>query len=259
VSIDWFTFGAQIANFLVLVWLLKIVLYRPIVRAMEARERHIVERQREAQQREQQAQAVRSDYQERLERLESEREQREREARAEVERARTELLDAARAEVEHTRRSWQEALAAEQAEYGRELRRRLADGLCQVARAVVGGLAGRDLERQVIASFVERLGRLEPQALERLRSGLAGERTEVTVSTAFAIDDEQRAALRAAVRAALGDGVEVRFERRDDRLCGVALATGAQAIEWSVDDYCEQLAEAIGLDAQGALAVGRTG
>ena len=40
-SIDWFTFTAQIINFLVLVWLLSHFLYKPIVNAMNDRQARI--------------------------------------------------------------------------------------------------------------------------------------------------------------------------------------------------------------------------
>ena len=39
--IDWFTVVAQVINFLVLVWLLKRFLYRPILHAIDAREKRI--------------------------------------------------------------------------------------------------------------------------------------------------------------------------------------------------------------------------
>ena len=39
--IDWFTVGAQALNFLVLVWLLKRFLYKPILNAVDAREKRI--------------------------------------------------------------------------------------------------------------------------------------------------------------------------------------------------------------------------
>ena len=39
--IDWFTVGAQGINFVILVWLLKHFLYKPILGAIDAREKHI--------------------------------------------------------------------------------------------------------------------------------------------------------------------------------------------------------------------------
>jgi F-type H+-transporting ATPase subunit b len=39
--IDWFTVGAQALNFLVLVWLMKRFLYKPILDAIDEREKRI--------------------------------------------------------------------------------------------------------------------------------------------------------------------------------------------------------------------------
>src|SRR5271155_1747633 len=39
--IDWFTVGAQALNFIILVWLLKRFLYKPILDAIDAREKRI--------------------------------------------------------------------------------------------------------------------------------------------------------------------------------------------------------------------------
>ncbi|MEQ8493043.1 MAG: F0F1 ATP synthase subunit B, partial [Gammaproteobacteria bacterium] len=53
--IDWFTVAAQAINFLVLVWLLKRYLYRPILAAVDAREARVMARLTEAQLREREA------------------------------------------------------------------------------------------------------------------------------------------------------------------------------------------------------------
>ncbi len=39
--IDWFTVGAQALNFVILVWLMKRFLYKPILDAIDAREKRI--------------------------------------------------------------------------------------------------------------------------------------------------------------------------------------------------------------------------
>ncbi|MDX1267190.1 MAG: hypothetical protein R3311_07500, partial [Oceanisphaera sp.] len=39
--INWFTVGAQVLNFLILVWLMKRFLYQPILNAIDAREKRI--------------------------------------------------------------------------------------------------------------------------------------------------------------------------------------------------------------------------
>ena len=58
-SIDWITVAAQIANFLVLVWLLKRFLYRPILDGIDAREAEIAARMGEAAKAREKAEAIR--------------------------------------------------------------------------------------------------------------------------------------------------------------------------------------------------------
>ena len=41
--IDWFTVGAQALNFIILVWLLKRFLYKPMLSAIDAREKRIAQ------------------------------------------------------------------------------------------------------------------------------------------------------------------------------------------------------------------------
>jgi len=47
-SVDWVTVAAQIGNFLVLVWLLKRFLYKPILNGIDAREAEIATQMGEA-------------------------------------------------------------------------------------------------------------------------------------------------------------------------------------------------------------------
>jgi len=54
--IDWFTVGAQALNFLVLVWLLKHFLYKPILNAINAREKGIASKLADADTKQKEAQ-----------------------------------------------------------------------------------------------------------------------------------------------------------------------------------------------------------
>ena len=61
--IDWFTVGAQVVNFLILVVLLKKFLYGPITQAMAAREAKIQAQITEAETRRQEATATEAEVQ----------------------------------------------------------------------------------------------------------------------------------------------------------------------------------------------------
>ena len=60
--IDWFTVGAQVLNFLILVWLMKRFLYQPILRAIDAREERIAKELADAQARRIEAQKEHDEF-----------------------------------------------------------------------------------------------------------------------------------------------------------------------------------------------------
>src|SRR5271165_4865540 len=61
--IDWFTVGAQVLNFLILVWLLKHFLYKPILNAVDAREKRIAAELADADAKKTEAQKERDEFQ----------------------------------------------------------------------------------------------------------------------------------------------------------------------------------------------------
>src|SRR5471032_1139093 len=61
--IDWFTVGAQALNFLILVWLMRRFLYRPILNAIDAREKKIAAELADAAAKKLEAQKDRDEFQ----------------------------------------------------------------------------------------------------------------------------------------------------------------------------------------------------
>ena len=60
--IDWFTVGAQAVNFLVLIWLMKRYLYKPILQAIDAREQRIAAELADADARKAEAKKERDEF-----------------------------------------------------------------------------------------------------------------------------------------------------------------------------------------------------
>src|SRR5665213_1549027 len=61
--IDWFTVGAQALNFIILVWLLKRYLYKPILNAVDAREQKIAAELADADEKKAEAKKDRDEFQ----------------------------------------------------------------------------------------------------------------------------------------------------------------------------------------------------
>jgi F-type H+-transporting ATPase subunit b len=74
--IDWFTVVAQIINFLILVWLLKRFLYKPILNAIDAREKKIAKELADADAKKAEALKEREEFQHKNEELDQQRKMR---------------------------------------------------------------------------------------------------------------------------------------------------------------------------------------
>src|SRR5215510_12857702 len=108
--IDWFTVVAQSINFLLLVWLLKRFLYRPILSAMDAREQRITAQLHDAEALKQEAEAQSKDLRAASEEFARRKQALFDEAKAEADTTRERLSEEARHEIQSLRRKWHETL-----------------------------------------------------------------------------------------------------------------------------------------------------
>jgi F-type H+-transporting ATPase subunit b len=240
-NIDWFTFVAQIVNFLLLVALLRWLLYDPIVSAMREREQRIAGRLEEANQARSRADAKVSEYEEKLHQLEQQREQRQQEARDEAQRERQRLLREAHDEVDQRRQRWREAYEREQEDFLSDLRRHAGEMGLEAARRTLSELAGADLEREMYETFSARLRHLDGGERDKLVQHLGDGQGEVAIRTAFDVDEDRCQQLRSAVREALEKDVPVCFEHAPGLICGLELDIGGYRFGWSVHDFLRDL------------------
>src|ERR1700736_5749722 len=112
--IDWFTVAAQITNFLLLVWLLKRFLYKPILGAMDAREQRIAAQLRDAETQKSEAEVQSKRLREAREEFERQKQALLSQAKAEAEATRQRLTEQARDEIVTLRLKWREALREEE-------------------------------------------------------------------------------------------------------------------------------------------------
>lgn len=244
-QIDWITVVAQIANFLVLVWILQRLLYRPVVRAMDRRAAAIRARFDEAARREAEAAAETERLQAERQALAARRDEMLRETRAEAQALREQLETEAREAVAERRRNWEEQLDREQATFLAEVRREAATHVARLARRVLGDLASAPLEAAIADSFIDRLRGLKAETLDDLRAEAEASGGRVHVTSAFDLPEDLRARLLTAVRETLDPQAEISFARDPDLICGIRLRLRGKTLQWSVDAYLDELQQEI--------------
>lgn len=235
---DWPTLVFQVINFLILVWLLKHFLYGRIIRAMDERQARIAAQLEEAQQKKAEAEKLAEELREKNEKLDATREQLLAEMRQQVEAERKGLLAKARDEVERTRRGWLEGLQREKDALITDIRQRVLQETCTVARCALADMANAQLERQLAEAFAVRLEELPDEQLHSLRPEADG---KLVLRSAFELPDDLKSRLADLVRKRFGEGVNVAFETSPQPICGLELASGSQKLAWSLDSYLDDL------------------
>ncbi|MBW4935321.1 F0F1 ATP synthase subunit B family protein [Marinobacter sp. F4206] len=234
-SIDWITVIAQIANFLVLVWLLKRFLYQPILNGIDAREAEIAERMGEAEKARRKAVAAEADFVARKNKLLVEDAAIVDAAIKEAERQRDALLAETHQKLEQEHKDWQRHLQREQQKFTAELYRAGADTLYQLVRKALRDLADDQLEERIALHVT---AKLEPMAPDLLAA--AGRAEEAIASTHVSLSEGAQATLVRAL-ADLMPGIPIRFQVDDDQAPGLVLRIGSTQVAWTVDSYTEEL------------------
>ncbi len=200
--IDWFTVAAQVVNFLILVWLLKRFLYKPILRAIDAREQEIAATLADAEAKKAEAQKERDEFQHRNETFDEQRTALLRQATDEATGERERLLDQARQDSEALRTERQGALQREQQHLNAEIARRTREEVFAIANKTLTDLAGISLEARITEVFARRLRALDDDEKEDLAKAIETICEPVLVRSAFELPAEQRAAIQTALNAA---------------------------------------------------------
>ena len=248
-NIDWFTFTAQIINFLVLLALLKRFLYGPILKAIAEREAEIRSRFEEVDEERTTAEAARHDYENRTEELAHAKQQLLADAADDVDRWRTERLDEAKEEVETSRADWFGALDRERSQLRADLLEQYQRDGVRLAEGVLSCLAGADVEQLVIDSFLNRLrqGELSHVPWD------TGE--PVTVRSAFELSDLQQQQLRSGLELHGFDAENIQFRVDESLICGIEVRTSDHQISWNARESLDWLAAEFARDLDHTLAV----
>lgn len=239
--IDWFTVVAQVLNFLVLVWLMKRFLFKPIVHAIDERENRIAKELADADAKKAEAQQERDEFQHKNEELDQQRALLLSQATDEAQAERQRLLDEARKAAVALSSKRQQALRNEAHHLYQAIGRRTQQEVFAIARKALTDLAGTSLEERMVDVFVRRLRELDEEEKELLVSALNASASHVIVRTTFDLPPAQCAATEGAIQEALGPEAQVQFETAPDLISGIVLTANGQKVAWSIEDYLASL------------------
>ena len=244
--IDWFTVAAQAVNFLILVWLLKRFLYKPILDAIEQREKGIAGQLAQAEAKKAAAEKDRNDLQGKNEAFDRQRESLLKKAVDEAGAERGRLLDEARRDADALRSKRQDSLRDEQRNLSQEIACRTQQQVFAVARRALADLADASLEQRMAEMFVRRLRALTSPAKEEFAAAFKSSNQPPRVRSAFDLPPEERSEIERAIQETFATQTHVQFATSPDLIGGIELTAGGRKVAWSIADYLVTLEKSVG-------------
>ena len=226
--IDWFTVGAQALNFIILVWLLKRYLYKPILNAVDTREKRIAAQLADADAKRADAQKERDAFEHKNADFDQQRAGLLSKAKQEASAERQRLLDEARAAADALSAGRQEALRSDAVNLDQAIRRQTQQEVFAIARKALADLASASLEARMSEVFTQRLRSMDSKAKEGFAKALATAPQPALVRSVFDLPEAQRAAIQQTANEVFSTDVQLRFETSPDLISGIELSASGQ-------------------------------
>ncbi|MEO8870096.1 MAG: F0F1 ATP synthase subunit delta [Granulicella sp.] len=239
--IDWFTVGAQALNFIVLVWLLKRFLYKPILNAVDTREKLIAAELADAAAKKADAKQESDTFHRKNETFDQQRAALLSKATSEAAAERQRLLDEARKAADALSAKRLDAMRADAQTLNAAIRRRTQHEVFAIARKALADLAGASLEDRIAEVFTRRLQAMDGKAKAGFAEAFKTTREPAIVRSAFDLPAAQRSAIQKALNEAFSANLKLRFETAAELVGGIELSASGQKISWSIADYLGSL------------------
>ncbi|HEX7649452.1 MAG TPA: F0F1 ATP synthase subunit delta [Noviherbaspirillum sp.] len=223
---DWTTFALEVINFLVLLWILKRFLYRPVLAAIDAR-RDAVSRQEESlQTRQREAEALKSQYEALLKAWPQERDEARRRLDEELSRQKAAGRETIRRELDAERETVSARMAVAAATKEAEVSAHAIETAYRRVSEMLQRLASPAITLRIVDVFLEDLPQLGDADRAMLSKAAMSAEHNVVIETAHAIGDETRQRLSRGLSDASGTTPAPAFEVRPELIAGIRVSFG---------------------------------
>jgi F-type H+-transporting ATPase subunit b len=235
-ELNWSTFVLEIINFLILVWILKRFFYQPVLAVIARRRAGIEKTRADALQLQDEARALREQYENRLAAWDTERRAAREQLAKEIETERAQRLQALSGELaqERERSAIVEQRRLDNLE--RQLEQTALDQGAQFATRLLSLAAGPALQEKLLDLLQQQLDTLSAPRLDELRSSAGTAPDGIQVTSAFALETSMRQRLEQALGACLAIPLAFQYREDPELLAGVRITVGAWVLHANLKD-----------------------
>ncbi len=240
-SINWFTVIAQVINFLILVWLLKRFLYKPILNAIDEREKRIAAQIKDADDKKAVAEKEQADFKKRNEDFDAQKKDLTDKAVADANAQKDKLVEDAKNEANTLRSNLEKEIKEKQESDMLTNADKTQQQVFAITKKALKEMASSSLEEQSVNTFIKRLLSLNGDEKQQLITSFKSKADSILVKSAFDLPAAQQAAINDAVNEALETKAQLQFTTSPELISGIELTTNGYKLAWSFAEYLQSL------------------
>ena len=247
-QINWFTVIAQVINFLVLVWLLKRFLYKPILKAVDDREKKIAAHVKDSNHLKEEAKKEQDDFAKKNADFDKQKKELMDKAVADADAQSVKLLAEAKDAANKLSAKLEAASKEKQQRANIDIAKKTQKEVFAITRKALAEIASESLEEQSVETFIKRVKDLNDEEKKRFIQAFrsdenlqVGRQLPILIRSAFDLPVKQQHNISKAVDAVLETKTPLQFKTATGIISGIELTTKGYKLAWSFSEYLDSL------------------
>ncbi len=240
---DLTTFILEIVNFLVLIWILQRLFYRPVREQIEHRKQLIDQSLAQAEKMRQEALELKKNYENRQQQWETEKQSAISTLHQQLETDRQQQLLRLRDELEQERHKARTSLQRQQQEIHRHQQKLALLNGAHFASLILKQAAGPELEARLFDLFFSQLNRLPDACTSSFRTLDSDKPLAVRVGSVYPLSQEQTQRLEQRLTALIDNPLNFHYSQDPDLIAGFKIDIGAWALHVNLQHELSGFAE----------------
>lgn len=236
-QINWFEIVAQIINFVILLFILQKLFYKPIVKAMEERQARIKEEVDKANIKMQEADSIISKYEQKLADFKKNEHTMLEQAKKEASTVKETLLESYQSQANEKRMAYWKEMEQEKETLSAELKRTLGTNAVKIASNILLMIDKQDIMESLFHSFIAKIVSLTPEYMQEVVS--SAEEDLILISSEEMPDDKKRM-LENALMKKLGGYRSLTYKVDENLMIGYELKFETFTVATNIKKYLDE-------------------
>jgi F-type H+-transporting ATPase subunit b len=242
-QLNWSTVLLQILDFVIMAFILWRFLFKPVVRILDERSARVTGALTDAEQRQQAAEAMRTEYEGKLAEAEEQVVAMRQQAEAELARARREVLDETRHELTTMRSNAENEMREARQQAVVQHRQALGQLITTLSARMIREATSDGFQEGALEQFVKRLSALPQEEYHQAIQSGTEEEVRAELVSAHEMEPGRRAQIEAQVEELAGQPIEIAYRVDPSLVAGATLRFGDLVIDGSLAGQLERLRE----------------